>query len=85
MNESETRAELIDPALHAAGWGGVEGSRNRLGIDLDMGFGGLATAQTNTAQNPQNARAIFERQPRRPCRRYPTATKNLRAKTRGAG
>lgn len=27
MNESETRAELIDPALRAAGWGTVEGSR----------------------------------------------------------
>jgi type I restriction enzyme R subunit len=27
MNESETRAELIDPALQAAGWGVVEGSR----------------------------------------------------------
>ena len=29
MNEAETRAELIDPALAAAGWGGVEGSRVR--------------------------------------------------------
>ena len=29
MNESETRAELIDPASHAAGWGVVEGSRIR--------------------------------------------------------
>jgi len=27
MNESETRAEYIDPALAAAGWGVVEGSR----------------------------------------------------------
>jgi type I restriction enzyme R subunit len=27
MNEAETRAELIDPALQAAGWGVVEGSR----------------------------------------------------------
>lgn len=25
MNESETRAELIDPALKAAGWGVAEG------------------------------------------------------------
>jgi hypothetical protein len=47
---SETRAELIDPAFQAAGWWVVEGSRIRLGIDLDMGFGGLATDQTNTAQ-----------------------------------
>ena len=29
MNEAETRAELIDPALAAAGWGSVEGSRVR--------------------------------------------------------
>lgn len=29
MNEAETRAELIDPALHAAGWGVVDGSRVR--------------------------------------------------------
>ena len=27
MNESETRAEHIDPALKAAGWGVVDGSR----------------------------------------------------------
>jgi hypothetical protein len=32
MNESETRAELIDPTLHGAGWGVVEGSRIRQGI-----------------------------------------------------
>lgn len=29
MNEAETRAELIDPALKAAGWGAVEASRVR--------------------------------------------------------
>src|SRR5262245_24790496 len=29
MNEAETRAEHIDPALTAAGWGVVEGSRIR--------------------------------------------------------
>ncbi len=29
MNEAETRAELIDPALAAAGWGVMDGSRTR--------------------------------------------------------
>ena len=29
MSEAETRAELIDPALKAAGWGVVEGNRIR--------------------------------------------------------
>jgi type I restriction enzyme R subunit len=29
LNEAETRAELIDPALKSAGWGKVEGSRVR--------------------------------------------------------
>ena len=27
MNEAETRAELIDPALKESGWGVVEGSK----------------------------------------------------------
>lgn len=31
-NEAETRADLIDPQLIAAGWGTVEGSRIRLGL-----------------------------------------------------
>jgi type I restriction enzyme R subunit len=29
MNEAEIRAEHIDPALAAAGWGVIEGSRIR--------------------------------------------------------
>lgn len=29
MNEADTRAELIDPALKAAGWGTMEGTRIR--------------------------------------------------------
>ena len=37
MNESETRAEHIDPALIAAGWGVVEGSRIRREFPITLG------------------------------------------------
>lgn len=37
MNEAETRAEYIDPALKAAGWGTVEGSRVRRGHPINLG------------------------------------------------
>lgn len=37
MNESETRAEHIDPALKAAGWGVVEGSRIRREYPITLG------------------------------------------------
>ena len=37
MNETETRAELIDPALKAAGWGVVEGSRIRREFPINKG------------------------------------------------
>lgn len=37
MNESETRAELIDPALLEAGWGKVEGSRVRREFPITKG------------------------------------------------
>ncbi|MCR6663642.1 MAG: DEAD/DEAH box helicase family protein [Luteimonas sp.] len=37
MNESETRAELIDPALKAAGWGVVEGSQVRREFRITQG------------------------------------------------
>jgi type I restriction enzyme R subunit len=37
MNESETRAELIDPALKAAGWGVVEGSRIQREYQITQG------------------------------------------------
>jgi len=37
MNEAETRAELIDPALKAAGWGVVEGSRVRREYAITQG------------------------------------------------
>ena len=37
MNEAETRAELIDPLLIAAGWGVVEGSRIRREFSITPG------------------------------------------------
>ncbi len=37
MNEAETRAEYIDPALKAAGWGVVEGSRILREYHITMG------------------------------------------------
>ncbi len=37
MNEAETRAEHIDPALAAAGWGVVEGSRIRREYQITPG------------------------------------------------
>ena len=37
MNEAETRAECIDPALKAAGWGVVEGSRIRMEFPINKG------------------------------------------------
>ena len=37
MNEAETRAELIDPALREAGWGVVEGSRVRREFKITLG------------------------------------------------
>src|SRR5215207_6999429 len=37
MNEAETRAEYIDPALKEAGWGVVEGSRVRREYPITLG------------------------------------------------
>lgn len=37
MNETETRAEYIDPALKEAGWGFVEGSRIRMEFPINKG------------------------------------------------
>jgi len=37
MNEAETRAEHIDPALKAAGWGVIEGSRIRREYAITLG------------------------------------------------
>src|SRR5512137_1775392 len=37
MNEAETRAEHIDPALKAAGWGVVEGSKIQREYPITLG------------------------------------------------
>ena len=37
MNEAETRAELIDPALLKAGWGRVEGSLIKREFPITLG------------------------------------------------
>src|SRR5437763_2168939 len=37
MNEAETRAELVDPALRTAGWAVVEGSRVRRELRITLG------------------------------------------------
>ena len=37
MNEAETRAEHIDPALRAAGWGVLESSKILRGYPITMG------------------------------------------------
>lgn len=49
MNEAETRAELIDPALHTAGWGVVADSRTRREVIAPgriMGAGRRASAKS---------------------------------------
>lgn len=48
MNEAETRAELIDPALKAAGWGLVDASRVRLEV---ITLGRLQGAGKRAAQD----------------------------------
>lgn len=37
MNEAQTKHDLIEPALHEAGWGIVEGSRLRLEFPITKG------------------------------------------------
>ena len=51
MNEAETRAEHIDPALKAAGWGVVEGSRilREHGITLGRLQGNAKRAKADIA------------------------------------
>jgi type I restriction enzyme R subunit len=50
VNETQTRAELIDPALRDAGWGKVEGSRiNREVIAPGRLIGGGKRAKPKVA------------------------------------
>lgn len=50
LTEADTRAQLIDPALHAAGWGVVEGSRvRREVITLGRLMGGNRRAKGDIA------------------------------------
>ena len=51
MNEAETRADHIDPALKAAGWGVVDGSRilREHGITLGRLQGGGRRAKGDIA------------------------------------
>ena len=37
MNEAQTRLDLIDPKLRAAGWGEVAGSRIRVEFPITIG------------------------------------------------
>jgi Holliday junction resolvasome RuvABC endonuclease subunit len=54
MNEAETRLELIDPALKAAGWGKVENSRIRCEV---IAPGRLATVYTQVGSELVSIRA----------------------------
>ncbi len=70
MNEAETRAEKIDPALQAAGWGVVEGSRIRREYPMTPGrIEGLGR------RGPPPPFSVFSRETLRPPRhsRYPDA------------
>jgi len=62
VNEAETRAELIDPALREAGWGVVEGSMIGAGHRLLIVHSGLffgmslpTTYRGNVSQNSKNS------------------------------
>ena len=58
-NEAETRAELIDPAIKAAGWGVVEGSRVRREV---ITIGRLQGAGTRAKQEVADYVLIFKNQ-----------------------
>lgn len=55
MNEAETRAQLIDPLLVAAGWGVVEASRIRRGFPIAPAA--LAVTQENHRSSPSTGQA----------------------------
>ncbi len=59
MNEAETRAELIDPALKAAGWGAVEGSRIRREV---ITIGRLQGAGTRAKQDVADYVLVYKNQ-----------------------
>ena len=55
MNEAETRAEHTDPALRAAGWGVVEGSRIRREYAISPGrIEGRAGAESRRSSKPSS-------------------------------
>ena len=56
MNEAETRAELIDPALTAAGWGTVDGSRVRREFIISPG----SIEGRGRRRNPSKADYVLE-------------------------
>ncbi len=58
-NEAETRAELIDPAIRAAGWGVVEGSRVRREV---ITLGRLQGAGTRARQDIADYVLVFKNQ-----------------------
>ena len=59
MNEAETRAELIDPALKAAGWGEVERSRIRREV---ITLGRLQGAGTRAQQDIADYVLVYRNQ-----------------------
>jgi len=58
-NEAETRAELIDPAFKAAGWGVVEASRVRREV---ITLGRLQGADTRAKQDVADYVLVYKNQ-----------------------
>ncbi len=59
MNEAETRAELIDPALKDAGWGAVDGSRVRREV---ISLGRLQGSGRRAAQDVADYVLVYRNQ-----------------------